>query len=113
MASSVIGGEYRGPDMTTDNAIRDLLVRAKAAHGDYEREELGGIYDEQWPRWYATFLVNEGLAASLRRPVSADDLATLLSDSWSDQQRSAPDEPWESFTARRIQAELVETSNDL
>ena len=41
---------------TTTELIRDLLVRAAAAHGGHEAEELGGVYDEEWPAWYADFM---------------------------------------------------------
>ena len=39
-------------DATTD-IIRGLLERAAAAHGVHEAEEIGGVYDEEWPTWYA------------------------------------------------------------
>lgn len=40
--------------MTTDQEILlDLLKRAATAHGVHEKEELGGVYDENWPAWYA------------------------------------------------------------
>ena len=26
---------------------------AAQAHGVYETEKLGGVYDQQWPQWYA------------------------------------------------------------
>ncbi|MFI6424312.1 hypothetical protein [Promicromonospora sp. NPDC050880] len=40
--------------MTTDQEILlDLLKQAATAHGVHEKEELGGVYDENWPAWYA------------------------------------------------------------
>lgn len=33
--------------------IEVLLRSAAAAHGVYEETELGGVYDQDWPRWYA------------------------------------------------------------
>ncbi|WP_448808832.1 hypothetical protein [Agromyces bauzanensis] len=47
---------------TTREVILDLLIRTAAAHGAYEAEELGGVYDEQWPEWYATHMA-DALAA--------------------------------------------------
>jgi hypothetical protein len=49
---------------------RDIVLRllkdTAAAHGKHEAEELGGVFDEQWPEWYATYftdrLRDEGLA---------------------------------------------------
>jgi len=36
--------------------IYELLVAAATAHGVHEKEELGGVYDEQWPEWYAAHI---------------------------------------------------------
>jgi hypothetical protein len=33
--------------------ILDHLRQAAEAHGIHEKEDLGGVYDEQWPEWYA------------------------------------------------------------
>lgn len=37
--------------------ILDALNKAAAAHGIHEAEELGGVYDEQWPEWYAEYML--------------------------------------------------------
>jgi hypothetical protein len=92
----------------TAAAIEDLLARAKAAHGEYERTELGGVYDEQWPSWYARFLVEHGLADVLGRQVAPETLAEFLTSSWAEQEKSAPTEPWETYTAARIATELAD-----
>ena len=42
--------------------ILDLLTRASIAHGVYEAEELGGVYDEKWAEWYTDHMM-AGLAA--------------------------------------------------
>jgi hypothetical protein len=34
------------------------LRRAGAAHGEHEKR-LGGQYDENWPDWYAEYMVSE------------------------------------------------------
>lgn len=36
----------------------DLLKQAAAAHGVYEKNELGGKYDDDWPRWYAAHMTD-------------------------------------------------------
>ena len=41
---------------TTHAVILDLLVGAATAHGVYEADELGGVYDEGWPAWYAAHM---------------------------------------------------------
>jgi hypothetical protein len=42
----------------TKEELTSLLREAEEAHGRYEKEELGGERDEDWPRWYAEFIVN-------------------------------------------------------
>ncbi len=51
---------------------RDIVLRllkdTAAAHGSFEKEQLGGVFDEQWPEWYAAYftdrLHDEGLSIS-------------------------------------------------
>jgi hypothetical protein len=38
--------------------LQDLLTRASEAHGVYEAEELGGVYDTGWPHWYAQHMAH-------------------------------------------------------
>jgi catechol 2,3-dioxygenase-like lactoylglutathione lyase family enzyme len=48
------------PAATTFASVDDLtgaLGRAAAAHGEHEK--LTGEYDEQWPAWYAAYMVAE------------------------------------------------------
>jgi hypothetical protein len=42
----------------TKEELARLLREAEAAHGAYEKEELGGVRDEDWPSWYAEYIVN-------------------------------------------------------
>jgi catechol 2,3-dioxygenase-like lactoylglutathione lyase family enzyme len=42
----------------TVNDLTRALIRAATAHGEHE-ERNGGQYDEQWPAWYAAYLVAE------------------------------------------------------
>ena len=44
-------------DLTKEELTR-LLREAEEAHGKYEKEELGGVRDEEWAAWYAEFIVN-------------------------------------------------------
>ena len=39
--------------------LLDLLRQAAAAHGIHEQEDLGGVYDEAWPEWYAAYMIAE------------------------------------------------------
>jgi hypothetical protein len=46
-----------GTELTKEELTR-LLRAAEAAHGKYERDQLGGVRDEEWAPWYAEFIVN-------------------------------------------------------
>jgi hypothetical protein len=84
-----------------------LLSSAKAAHGVYEATELAGVYDAQWPRWYAAYLIEHGATSLLGRDVTVDQLAQALEASWEAQRQEgvSPDE-WSAFTARHIATEF-------
>ena len=90
-------------------AIEALLVQAEEAHGVYERTELNGVYDQEWPRWYAAFAVEHGIGALVGREVSADQLATFLADGYAEfqQMEPKPAEPWAAWAARRIAVDLA------
>jgi catechol 2,3-dioxygenase-like lactoylglutathione lyase family enzyme len=47
---------------TTD--LSSALRRAAAAHGEHEKR-AGGQYDENWPDWYADYMVREQTGADL------------------------------------------------
>ena len=58
MSNAEAGG--RRAAETTYASVADLasaLRRAKAAHGEYENRT--GVRDENWPDWYAEYMVNE------------------------------------------------------
>jgi hypothetical protein len=99
-----------GTDLTTDRiaALEALLAEAEAAHGVYESTVLNGVYDQEWPRWYAGYAVEHGIGTILSRDVDADELARLLAASWDELQGAdgQPMLPWRAFTARRLAEEL-------
>ncbi|MCS5720162.1 hypothetical protein N1027_18680 [Herbiconiux sp. CPCC 205763] len=60
--------------MADNNAILlELLKNAAAAHGIHEKDDLGGVFDEQWPEWYAAHMTqalkDEGYTIA---PLAAD-----------------------------------------
>ena len=89
-------------------AISALLVQTEEAHGAYERAELKGVYDEEWPQWYAAYAVDNGLGALLGHEVTTEDLAAFLASDYAEFQKAepTPTEPWASHAARRIVTEL-------
>jgi hypothetical protein len=60
----------------TEQLVLELLTAAAAAHGVHEKEDLGGVYDEQWSAWYAAHitraLADRGYVVSARRPSLAE-----------------------------------------
>jgi hypothetical protein len=89
-------------------AVATLLRHAEGAHAIYEADELNGVYDEAWPRWYATYAAEHGLADILGHDVSIDELATFLTEAYAAFASAdpKPDAPWAEYTAARITAEL-------
>jgi hypothetical protein len=43
------------PAMTS--VLLDALKLAAEAHGVHEATELGGVFDEKWPEWYAEHMM--------------------------------------------------------
>lgn len=56
----------------TQGIILELLKQAAAAHGIHEKNDLGGVYDNDWPQWYAAHMT-EALAAAGYRLVRATE----------------------------------------
>jgi hypothetical protein len=96
--------------METDRtgAVTALLVETQQAHGAFEATDLNGVYDQDWPRWYAAYAVDHGIGALVGRAVTADELAAFLASSNAEFERAdpKPEELWATYTARRIAAEL-------
>ena len=83
-----------------------LLVQAGQAHGKYQQEQLKGVYDQEWARWYAGKMVEQGVSAALGHAVTVDQLTTFLTDSYAEFQRIKPTESWADYTARKMQEQL-------
>ena len=89
-------------------AIQALLIEAERAHGVYEATELNGVYDEDWPRWYAAYSVEHGIDELVGHVVGTDRLADFLATRFEEYKQAAPEptEAWSAYVARRIAAEL-------
>jgi hypothetical protein len=96
--------------MTADRieAIAALLDQTETAHGAYETTELNGVYDQDWPRWYAAHAVDHGIGTLVGHEVTPDQLAAFLAASYADYEQADPKpaEPWSVYAAERIAAEL-------
>jgi hypothetical protein len=91
------------PDLETD--IAGLLEETATAHSVYEAESLSGS-DDQWPAWYAAYLLEQGLRDRLPRTISGDpdSLATRLEELDAAFGRDDPSGDWCSFYAERLVA---------
>ena len=49
---------------TSSNELAGALRRAAAAHGEHEKR-TGGHHDENWPDWYADYIVKEQAGEAL------------------------------------------------
>jgi hypothetical protein len=89
-------------------AVSALLTEAESAHGVYEAAVLGGVYDQAWPDWYATYAVEHGIGELVGHPVTAADVATVLSRTFEAFKAAdpKPTEAWAAWTARRLTTEL-------
>src|SRR5687768_466429 len=77
----VVAGPAGRRTMTEDDRIdrvRALLIQAESAHAEYEATALQGVYDQEWPRWYAAYAVEHGIGAIVGRSVTTDRLAEFL-----------------------------------
>ena len=98
--------------MTASNdrteAVNALLAQTEQAHGTFETTELKGVYDQEWPRWYAVYAVEHGIGALVGHLVTIDRLAEFLASTFVEfkQTEPKPSEPWAAYTALRITAEL-------
>src|SRR5260221_11474975 len=96
--------------MTGDDrveAVSALLSQAEQAHGAYETAELNGVYDQDWPRWYAMYAVEHGLGDLIGHAVTADQLGAFLAATFEEFKAAEPKptDPGADWSARRITAE--------
>ena len=89
-------------------AISTLLVETGQAHGRYEETELQGVYDQEWPTWYAAYAVEHGMGELVGHPITAEQLAAYFKSTNAEFEGLDPKQadPWAAYTARRIAAEL-------
>ena len=91
-------------EMTPEKAVAALLSQAETAHGIYETRVLGGVYDEEWPAWYAAYLLDHSLGEHLAGTENLDvaNLATMLMRLATDYERGKQENPWPDVYAHGI-----------
>ena len=89
-------------------AVHALLVETAEAHGQFEATALKGVYDKDWPRWYAEYAVEHGIGTLVGHAITVDQLAEFLARSNVELEQTEPElrEPWAAYAARRITADL-------
>jgi hypothetical protein len=89
-------------------AITSLLFQAGKAHHDYEQNVLKGVYDRDWPIWYAEYAIKRGLGNLLNRPLTPQKLSQFLSRSNKQYQAENPQQTWAEYTAQKMVQSPIE-----
>jgi hypothetical protein len=90
--------------MNTNQVIQiaTLLSQAGSAHHHFEQTILKGIYDQEWPAWYADYLVQHGLAEMLSTPVAVELLSHFLAENYELYKRENSKLGWADYTAQQL-----------
>ena len=93
-------------EMAPEQAVAALLREAETAHVAYETNVLGGVFDEDWPAWYAAYLLDDGLVDRLPSGESLDvaTLTAMLARLAADYEQGEQASPWPDVYARGIVA---------
>ena len=83
------------------------LKDTEASHGRFEETELKGVYDQDWPSWYAAYAVDHGIGELLGSPIRAEARGVPHDQQQGVERLQAQaTETWIAYTARRIATEL-------
>ena len=95
-----------------EQAVAALLREAETAHVAYETDVLSGVFDEDWPTWYAAYLLDHGLGDHLPGAENLDvtTLTAMLARLAVDYQRGEQASPWPDVYARGIVAGVRDSS---
>ena len=98
-------------ETTAEKAVAALLRETQTVHGAYETNELGGEFDQQWPAWYATYLLDHGLRDLLpgAESLDVDSLTAMLARLAADYEQGEQTSPWPDVYARAILADCRST----
>jgi len=91
-------------ETTPETAIAALLREAETAHGVYEKDVLGGVFDEDWAAWYAAYLLDNDLRDHLpgAEGLDGDTLAAMLARLAADYEQGEEVSPWPDVYAKGI-----------
>lgn len=82
--------------------IANLLSQAGSAHHHFEQTVLKGVYDQEWPAWYADYVIQHGLGELLPSPVTVEQLGQFLADNYELYKRENSKLGWADYTAQQI-----------
>lgn len=88
------------PDITAK--LSTLLSQAGSAHHVVEQTALKGVYDQDWPAWYAKYLIKHGLSELIHKPVTAERLSHFLLQSNEERKMRHPEPGWAEYTAQDL-----------
>lgn len=82
--------------------IVTLLSRTENAHGQYEESELKGVYDQDWPQWYAAYILKHGLCELVPQEMTVAQVSNFLASSYEDFRKDSLCLGWKEYTARKL-----------
>lgn len=84
--------------------LKSSIMEASDAHHIYEQDELGGDFDQEWPTWYAQYLLEHGLKG--KTDLIVEELAMLLEHAEEDRLNEDESMPWQDYYAEYLIDEL-------
>jgi hypothetical protein len=60
------------------------------------------VRDEQWPAWYADFLLANGLDALIASKADTDEIASALEEFTQQQKAENDQQPWAAYAAAKL-----------
>jgi hypothetical protein len=82
--------------------IAKLLSEAGSAHHHFEQTVLKGVYDQEWPAWYADYVIQHGLGELLASPVTVEQLSRFLAENYELYKKENSKLGWADYTAQQI-----------
>ena len=100
-------------ETTPEKSVAALLRETETAHGAYETNDLGGVFDQEWPAWYAAYLLDHCLRDLLpgAESLDVDNLTAMLARLAADYERGEKASPWPDVYACGIVASFRGTSD--
>ena len=95
-------------ETTPEKAVAALLRDAETAHAEYETSDLGDVFDEEWPAWYAAYLLDRGLGDHFpgAEGLDVDTLTAMLARLAAEYERGEQTSPWPDVYAQGIVTEF-------